>query len=64
MSLGGKATVHVGRLDRLRILTPGGGGFGEPGGDAPADAGAQAPALAVVEEKGSVAAYRAAQETV
>jgi 5-oxoprolinase (ATP-hydrolysing) len=30
VSLGGKNTIHVNRFDRLTILTPGGGGYGEP----------------------------------
>ena len=30
MNLGGKASVSMGTGDRLRILTPGGGGYGYP----------------------------------
>jgi 5-oxoprolinase (ATP-hydrolysing) len=33
VNLGGKATVEVGAGDRLRIETPGGGGYGATGGD-------------------------------
>ena len=33
VSLGGKATVQVEGGDRLRILTPGGGGYGAPPGE-------------------------------
>jgi len=32
INLGGKATVRMGKGDRLRIETPGGGGWGPPGG--------------------------------
>lgn len=35
---GAKATVHLEAGDRLRILTPGGGGFGPEGADAAAAA--------------------------
>jgi len=31
INLGGKATVRMGKGDRLRIETPGGGGWGLPG---------------------------------
>ncbi|KAG2440875.1 hypothetical protein HXX76_003729 [Chlamydomonas incerta] len=34
VNLGAKATVHLEAGDRLRILTPGGGGFGPEGADA------------------------------
>jgi len=30
INLGGKATIRVGKGDRLRIETPGGGGWGVP----------------------------------
>jgi N-methylhydantoinase B/oxoprolinase/acetone carboxylase alpha subunit len=31
INIGGKATVRMGKGDRLRIETPGGGGWGPPG---------------------------------
>ena len=30
VSLGGKNTIHVSKNDRLTILSPGGGGYGDP----------------------------------
>ena len=65
VSLGGKATVQMGRLDRLLLLTPGGGGYGSLGaqeeqGGAPT--GELLP-CDVAAPRGSVAAFRAAQET-
>ena len=41
VSLGGKASVEMQGGDRLRILTPGGGGYGPPdgGGDGEVEAG-------------------------
>jgi 5-oxoprolinase (ATP-hydrolysing) len=30
INIGGKATIHMGKGDRLRIETPGGGGWGLP----------------------------------
>lgn len=76
INLGGKATVEVETGDRIRILTPGGGGFGKEGegeeGEGgeedeergaltlPSSAGA---AAAVPRASGSVHAYAQAQET-
>jgi 5-oxoprolinase (ATP-hydrolysing) len=31
INVGGKATIRMGKGDRLRIETPGGGGWGPPG---------------------------------
>jgi 5-oxoprolinase (ATP-hydrolysing) len=72
LSLGGKATVEVAGGDRLRILTPGGGGYGVPGAAAAPGggssvgaqvAGAARPALPPVRAVGSVHAFKAAQES-
>ncbi|PRW57398.1 5-oxoprolinase [Chlorella sorokiniana] len=46
VSLGGKATVQVEGGDRLRILTPGGGGYGPPQAPADGDGDAEVAALA------------------
>lgn len=39
INIGGKATIRMGKGDRLRIETPGGGGWGLPDeeGDIPSD---------------------------
>jgi len=79
VNLGGKATARVGAGDVLRILTPGGGGFGKArgGGSKPAGSGvaadlveseaeggaAAAAAAPVVVERGSVHAWRMMQES-
>jgi 5-oxoprolinase (ATP-hydrolysing) len=31
VNIGGKATIRMGKGDRLRVETPGGGGWGPPG---------------------------------
>ncbi|KAG2450575.1 hypothetical protein HYH02_005076 [Chlamydomonas schloesseri] len=79
VNLGAKATVHLEAGDRLRILTPGGGGFGPEGADEAAAAalrkrrlggdghegdGGPAAKRQAVALKGSVEEYRRAQETV
>ena len=61
LSLGGKATVGVSGGDRLRILTPGGGGFGEPGGAV--GGGPAARPVPPVRAVGSVHAFKSAQES-
>lgn len=61
VSLGGKNTVECCPGDRIRILSPGGGGFGS------AADGAAAPAAGVVpltRTTGSVNQYQMNQETV
>lgn len=70
VSLGGKATVEMGRLDRFRLLTPGGGGFGTPGGGDEEDAGGVDAGAAVAaketmskEPSGSLADFRMTQLT-
>jgi len=45
VSLGGKATVQVGAGDCVRLLTPGGGGYGEAKGRGEEDGGAPPPPL-------------------
>ena len=66
VSLGGKATVAMQAFDRLRLLTPGGGGYGVPD-----DAGHAAPPRTAASSMpphrvatGSLASYTTAQETV
>jgi len=67
ISLGGKAVVQVAAGDRIRIETPGGGGWGVEGSEeegggpaAPPPSADRAPPPRAV---GSVHAYRAAQES-
>lgn len=66
VNLGGKATVLLGAGDRLRVLTPGGGGFGAPGeGEEAAEEEAAAAEVAPrlpEPARGSVADYTTAQE--
>ena len=67
VSLGGKATVLMDAFDRLRLLTPGGGGYGRADGGAAADAAhgdARGSVPPRVVHAGSLAAYTSAQETV
>jgi 5-oxoprolinase (ATP-hydrolysing) len=62
VSLGGKATVLMQAFDRLRLLTPGGGGYGDAAGDAPPQTQhVSAPQRVAA---GSLAAYSEAQLTV
>ncbi len=65
VSLGGKATVLMQAFDRLRLLTPGGGGYGDAaaGDVAPQQQqhGVSAPQRVAA---GSLAAYSEAQLTV
>jgi 5-oxoprolinase (ATP-hydrolysing) len=66
VSLGGKATVVMHAFDRLRLLTPGGGGYGAPDDDAAGapphtSAGSMPPQRIAA---GSLASYTSAQETV
>jgi 5-oxoprolinase (ATP-hydrolysing) len=79
VNLGGKATVEVQAGDRIRILTPGGGGFGKEGEEEGTRGGgdeeeakraastllstAAAAAAALPRASGSVHAYAQAQET-
>ena len=63
VSLGGKATVLMQPGDRLRVLTPGGGGYGQPGKQQHFRAGAQ-PAFVPKLGGGSLDAFRRAQESV
>lgn len=64
LSLGGKATVAVAGGDRLRILTPGGGGFGAAGEEGGGGEGqVDAPPHLPVRAAGSVHAFRMAQES-
>ncbi|KAL4856136.1 5-oxoprolinase [Chlorella vulgaris] len=51
LSLGAKATVQMQAGDRIRILTPGGGGYGPPEGAAQAQAEEAAAAAAAVETR-------------
>ncbi|KAL1960877.1 hypothetical protein VTO42DRAFT_5860 [Malbranchea cinnamomea] len=63
ISLGGKATVRMGRGDRIIIHTPGGGGWGTPQGDEerrPVNGAGGDQFVA----KGSVDRYRSIQETI
>ena len=65
VSLGGKATVLMQAFDRLRLLTPGGGGYGDAA--AAGDAAPKQPHAATEPQRvaaGSLAAYSAAQLTV
>lgn len=72
VNLGGKATVEMGRMDRFRLLTPGGGGFGAPGAAGEEEGGRTAPgagsatpdAAMVREMSGSLADFKQAQLTV
>eukprot|EP00884_Botryococcus_braunii_P001197 jgi/Botrbrau1/11078/Bobra.0302s0020.1 len=80
VSLGGKNTVVLAGGERLRILTPGGGGYGHERPEANGDAGTEAledsvgegmakrPRVEIAEvqyrQGGSVQAYRMAQESV
>ncbi|PNH07233.1 5-oxoprolinase [Tetrabaena socialis] len=68
-----KATVALEAGDRLRIMTPGGGGFGPPGADEAVAAGLKRRRVGAVTDdgaakrvanKGSVEEYRSRQETV
>ncbi|GAX85880.1 hypothetical protein CEUSTIGMA_g13296.t1 [Chlamydomonas eustigma] len=73
VNLGGKATVKLQAGERLRIITPGGGGYGEGGEGDPEELdvmigrGLKRPASGNVAdvglEKGSVLEYRRRQET-
>lgn len=64
VNLGAKAIVNVERGDRIRLLTPGGGGYGDSSKGDPRG-------VPVVEERfsaprltgGSIAQYRAMQES-
>ena len=64
ISLGGKNTVEVVAGDVLTILSPGGGGYGEPGlpdeGNAPADSGN----ARLTKTSGSLNQYTLNQESV
>ena len=67
VSLGGKATVMMQAFDRLRLLTPGGGGYGAAEGDAAAAVPPHAVAGITPPQRiaaGSLASYTTAQETV
>jgi 5-oxoprolinase (ATP-hydrolysing) len=67
VSLGAKATVLMQPGDRLRVLTPGGGGFGDQTSgaeDGPGLLQGRAPSGTTLREGGSVDAYRRAQESV
>ncbi|KAG2488023.1 hypothetical protein HYH03_013330 [Edaphochlamys debaryana] len=78
VNLGAKATVQLDAGDRLRILTPGGGGYGPPGADEATAQGIKRRRLGGGDEgaedgaaggrrvalKGSVEEYRSRQETV
>ncbi|GLC33195.1 hypothetical protein PLESTB_000360500 [Pleodorina starrii] len=74
VNLGAKATVQLEAGDRLRILTPGGGGYGPPGADEAAahslkrrragGEGGEGGEVRRVALKGSVEEYRRNQETV
>ena len=67
VSLGGKATVVMQAFDRLRLLTPGGGGYGAAGGHAAVTAPPHAPQGVTPPQRiaaGSLASYTTAQETV
>lgn len=57
INIGGKATVWMGKGDRLRIETPGGGAWGAPG----EQDGAEAAHVRGWEPRGSVAERAAAQ---
>ena len=63
VSLGGKATVLMQPGDRLRVLTPGGGGYGQPGKQQHSRAGAQ-PVFMPKLGGGSLDAFRRAQESL
>ena len=60
VSLGGKATLKLNEGDRLRILTPGGGGYGKEGGEEGRDAKKRQ--REDQEQRGSVAEYTRRQE--
>lgn len=61
---GGKATVRLDAGDRLRILTPGAGGYGSAGDGEEASAKRQKTEdLAASGLRGSVHEYRRLQET-
>jgi 5-oxoprolinase (ATP-hydrolysing) len=62
VSLGGKATVTMQAGDRLRLLTPGGGGYGAAEGEGDGTAAAPPPPV-LREGGGSLAAYAREQET-
>ena len=59
VSLGGKATVKMGKGDRIVVCTPGGGGWGSGEGGQVVNGGEKGQFLA----KGSVDKYRSIQET-
>ena len=64
VNLGAKAAVEMGMGDRIRILTPGGGGYGAPEETecATVDAAAPSHAPPLRGGGGSLAAYAATQE--
>jgi N-methylhydantoinase B/oxoprolinase/acetone carboxylase alpha subunit len=67
VSLGGKATVRMDAFDRLRLLTPGGGGYGAEDDDGAAQGAAAQTHAAGAPQRvaaGSLAAYSEAQLTV
>jgi N-methylhydantoinase B/oxoprolinase/acetone carboxylase alpha subunit len=65
VSLGGKNTVHVNKHDALTIYSPGGGGYGVPGGSPTCSAGAVGvDAVIPVMTSGSLLGYEMAQESV
>ena len=67
VSLGGKATVVMQAFDRLRLLTPGGGGYGAADGAAAVVAPPHAAPGVTPPHRiasGSLASYTTAQETV
>ena len=63
VNLGAKAIVTVQRGDRIRLLTPGGGGYGDPSQGPPADGEGPDTHYSVPRVSGSVAQYRALQES-
>jgi 5-oxoprolinase (ATP-hydrolysing) len=65
VSLGGKNTVVVNKHDRLTILTPGGGGYGDPEDDLvrPDRSNRQEEGHVPVRDSGSLLAYTQSQES-
>jgi 5-oxoprolinase (ATP-hydrolysing) len=61
VSLGGKAAVMMQAGERLRLLTPGGGGYGDVG--EAGEAQEAPPGLPLMREGGSLDAYRATAES-
>lgn len=60
VSLGGKNTIHVSKNDRLTILSPGGGGYGDPSKEPlPSETGK----AEVIMTSGSLHSYTLSQES-